>query len=54
VNRICYLATKRAHRFIPVEFRIPNDRHSSLTQLGLRRQLLKVERLLAECGELAA
>ncbi len=34
VNRICYLATKRAHRFIPVEFRIPNDRHSSLTQLG--------------------
>ena len=54
VNRVCYLTTKRAHRFIPVEFRIRNDRHSSLTQLGLKRQLLKVERLIAECGELAA
>jgi len=54
VNRVCYLLTKRAHHFIPVEFRIRNDRPSTLTQLGLRRQLLKVERLLAECSELAA
>jgi len=54
VNRVCYLITKRAHRFIPIEFRIRGDRHSSLTPLGLRRQSLKVERLIAECIELAA
>lgn len=54
VNRVCYLVTERAHRFIPVEFRIRSDMRSSLTQLGLKRQLLKVERLIAECEELAA
>lgn len=54
VNRVCYLITERAHHFIPVEFRIRNGRCSSLTQLGLKRQLLKVERLIAECEALAA
>ncbi|MEQ1775248.1 MAG: hypothetical protein ABL891_15835 [Burkholderiales bacterium] len=54
VNRVCYLTTKRAHRFIPVEFRIRSDKRSSLTLLGLKRQLLKVGRLIAECHALAA
>lgn len=54
VNRVCYLITERAHHSIPVEFRIRHDRCSSLTQLGLKRQRLKVERLIAECEALAA
>ncbi len=54
VDRVCYLTTERAHRFIPVEFRIQNNMRSSLTRLGLKRQLLKVERLIAGCESLAA
>jgi len=46
VNRVCYLITETPHGFIPVEFRVRNDGHS-LTPLGLKRQMLKLERLMA-------
>lgn len=47
VNRVCYLVTEKPHDWIPVEFRIRNNGHS-LKPLGLKRQLLKLERLVAE------
>jgi len=47
VNRICYLVTEKPHDWNPVEFRIRNNGHS-LKPLGLKRQLLKLERLIAE------
>lgn len=45
VNRVCYLVTENPHRFVPAEFRVRNN---SLTPLGLKRQIGKVKRLLAE------
>ena len=45
VNRVCYLVTERPHQFISVEFRIRNVCHS-LTPLGLKRQILKLDRLM--------
>ena len=45
VNRICYLVTTKPHNDSPIEFRILR-RHSFLTRLGLKRQMLKLERLL--------
>lgn len=45
VNRVCYLITEKPHNSIPVEFRVRND---SLTPLGLKRQVLKLQRLMAE------
>lgn len=53
VNRVCYLTTKRIHRWIPVEFRVRSDAHS-LTPLGLRRQMLKVKRLIDDQEKMAA
>jgi hypothetical protein len=53
VNRVCYLMTERAHRYIPVEFRVRNDVHT-LTRLGLLRQIRSVERLISERAQLAA
>jgi hypothetical protein len=49
VNRICYLISEKPHNSIPAGFRIRNDGHS-LTPLGLKRQMLKLERLLAEAA----
>ena len=46
VNRICYLITERPHNWIPVEFRVRNK--SSLTPVGLKRQVTRVMRLLAD------
>jgi hypothetical protein len=46
VNRICHLVTKRAHHGIPVQFRVASP-PTSLTPVGLTRQLRKIERLLA-------
>lgn len=46
VNRVCYLITETPHGFIPVEFRVRNDGHS-LKPLGLKRQMLKLERLMS-------
>lgn len=47
VNRVCYLVTKIPHDSIPVEFRVQSGPHS-LTPLGLKRQVSKLERLLSE------
>ena len=46
VNRVCYLITEKPHQFISVEFRVRNDGHS-LKPLGLKRQKLRLDRLLA-------
>ena len=46
VNRVCYLITEIPHDWVLVEFRVRRGPHS-LTQLGLKRQMLKLERLLA-------
>lgn len=43
VNRICYLVTAVPHADIEVEFRCPH-RMTSLTPLGLKRQLNKLKR----------
>lgn len=45
VNRVCYLVTQIPHNELPVEFRIPH-RNSSLTPLGLKRQMNKLGRAL--------
>ncbi len=46
VNRLCYLITKKPHNSIRVEFRGRNGH--SLTPLGLKRQIMKLKRLMAE------
>ena len=46
VNRICYLVTERPHHWIAADFRVPT-RPTSLTPIGLARQLRKIEQLLA-------
>ncbi|MGZ3236206.1 MAG: hypothetical protein ACXU8A_02425 [Burkholderiaceae bacterium] len=46
VNRVCYLVTEIPHNNANVEFRVPY-RLSTLTPLGLRRQLTKIQRLLS-------
>jgi hypothetical protein len=50
VNRVCYLVTEIARDSIPVEFRVRSGPHS-LTPLGLKRQMLKLERMLARPGK---
>ena len=47
VNRVCYLITEKPHDSIPVEFRVGNNCRS-LKPLGLKRQILKLERLMVE------
>ena len=44
VNRICYLITEIPHNWIDVEFRV-RSRPSSLTELGLKRQMSSLRRL---------
>jgi len=44
VNRICYLLTEKSYHGIDVEFRVPS-RFSSLTPIGLKRQVNKISRL---------
>ncbi len=41
VNRVCYLVTEISHNDAGLEFRVPY-RLSSLTPLGLRRQLTRI------------
>lgn len=43
VNRICYLVTEKAHNGLAVDFRVPHNLRS-LSPLGLKRQILKIER----------
>ncbi len=47
VNRICYLVTEKPHNGLNVEFRIPHNLRS-LTPLGLKRQVNKLERAMAQ------
>jgi hypothetical protein len=51
VNRVCYLVTKKPHKWINLGFRIPHSL-SSLTPLGLRRQVTQLKRLIAEAASL--
>jgi len=48
VNRDCYLVARKSHHWIDVDFRIRHLSYSSLTPLGLRRQITKLKRLIAE------
>jgi hypothetical protein len=50
VNRLCYLVTEKSHQWLAVEFRVPRNA-SSLTPIGLKRQVMKIERALAQLGE---
>jgi hypothetical protein len=45
VNRICYLVTKKAHNWLDVDFRVARNARS-LTAIGLRRQIRKIESLM--------
>jgi hypothetical protein len=46
VNRVCYLITEIPHNWIDVDFRV-RHRPSSLTTLGLKRQMSSLNRILA-------
>lgn len=46
VNRVCYLVSRKPHYWIDVDFRIRHLSCSSLTPLGLRRQITKLKRLI--------
>lgn len=52
VNRICYLVTEKAHNWLLVDFRAPHNMRS-LTPLGLKRQMLKIERGLNQLSQKA-
>lgn len=45
VNRVCYLTTEIPHNWVDVEFRIRWHSYS-LTELGLKRQLSKLSRIM--------
>ena len=45
VNRVCYLTTEIPHQWVDVEFRI-RYRGYSLTELGLKRQIAKLSRIM--------
>ncbi|MCK9387429.1 MAG: hypothetical protein M0Q22_03415 [Sulfuritalea sp.] len=53
IDRICYLVTREPHKWIDLGFRIPHSL-SSLTPLGLRRQVTQLKRLIAEATSLQA
>jgi hypothetical protein len=46
VNRVCYLVTRKAHMFLPFEFKSAR-RPTFLTTLGLKRQVGKIKRIFA-------
>ena len=43
VNRICYLTTEIPHNWAAIEFKV---RMNSLTELGLKRQISRLKKLL--------
>ncbi len=45
VNRVCYLVTEKPHNGLAVDFRVPHNLRS-LTPLGLKRQIKKLERAM--------
>jgi hypothetical protein len=46
VNRVCYLLTEKPHNSINMEFRVL-EQPSTLTLLGLRKQLIKIHKLVS-------
>ena len=51
VNRICYLLTEVPHNSIPIDFRVKyRPRPTSLTELGLSRQISRIKRIEAQLG----
>lgn len=46
VNRVCHLVTEKPHNGVCVDFRVPHNLRS-LTQLGLVRQIRKLERAMS-------
>ncbi len=48
-NRLCYLVTKKPHNGLMVDFLAPHNLRS-LTPLGLKRQLRKLEKAMAQLG----
>ena len=44
VNRVCYLVTEKPHNNLNFEFRV-SRRPSTLSMVGLQRQLTKIHRL---------
>lgn len=53
VNRICYLITEYPHDWIEAEFRVCGY-PSSLTELGLKRQIARLKKMLARPRQNAA
>jgi hypothetical protein len=49
VNRVCYLVTRKPHMFLPFEFKAAR-RPTTLTALGLRRQVNKIKRTFTSNG----
>ena len=47
VNRVCYLVTKVPHNDFAVDFMIPSQ-FRSLTAIGLKRQLKKLDKAMAD------
>jgi hypothetical protein len=47
VNRVCYLVTEKPHNGLMVDFLAPHNLRS-LTPLGLKRQLRKLEKAMAQ------
>lgn len=47
VNRVCYLITEKPHNSMLLEFRV-RRRLDWLTPLGLKRQVSKLQRVMAE------
>ena len=46
INRVCYIITEIPHNWIDIEFRI-HGRPSSLTELGLKRQITRLRKAMA-------
>lgn len=53
VNRVAYLVTARPHYGLPIGFRC-DGRPTSLTPLGLQRQINRLTRYMSVCAPLAA
>ncbi len=49
VNRVCYCLTRLPHSDMAIEFRC-HHRASSLTPLGMKRQINRLQRAIADCA----
>ncbi len=48
VNRTCYLLTEVPHYWVPIDFRVRCRPPTSLTQIGLARQISRIKRIERE------